>query len=71
MLLKRPDYIEDGPDDTYMTHVLTPGLESALTKARAEACKLDDPDNDYPIDPKDYVCLCLIKGKVMDLNPER
>ena len=74
VLLKRPDYISDSPDDTYMTHVLTPGIKSALTAAREEAAKQDDPnhhDANPDANPDDYLCLCLIKGKVKDLNPER
>jgi len=54
-----------------MTHVLTPGIKSALTKARQEAYKFDDPDGDLLGKSDDYLCLCLIKGKVKDLNPER
>ena len=68
VLLARPDYIADGPTDTYWTSFAAASPELAVRYARIEAAGCDGIEEG---DLDDYAVLLVIEGKHQDLNPER
>jgi len=66
VLLRRPDYIARDDNDNWMGRVLATSPRTALTQARKDVAKADKSERGT-----DYLCLCLLKGRQVDLNPER
>ena len=68
VLLRRPGYVTDDPDDTFYTFVKAVDTRGAVKRARTKAARIDRVEGCTTPRPLDYSVLLVISGHHMGLE---
>lgn len=65
VLLLYPDYLNDGEQETYLSHVEALDVAEAIRLAQDEAAKENGLENG---EAGDFACLCVFAGHQQDIS---
>lgn len=69
VIVARPDYISDGPTDTYMAHVEADNVAKAQAQAQLETFEADTgPDDEEFGSYEDYAIVAVFVGHLQDIS---